>query len=108
MTTKLKSKDPLAFLMAYSVDDLKQAIAFVVAELALEYAHLRTAQDRPRPLDDAEKLLLGTERKDLTTVDLTKWRIAMWEGVQDRLWNWYRTRNGQASEPGNQGGSSLG
>ena len=108
MTTKLKSKDPLAFLSNYECDDLKQAIAAVVAELSHEYALLHEAMNRPRPLADAEKKLLGTVRKDLTTVDLTKWRIALWEDAQDRLWHWYRSKCGQATESPPQGGSPLG
>ena len=108
MATKLKTKDPLAFLANYECDDLKQAITLVVAELAKEYAHLREAVERPRPLSDPDKRLLGTERKDLTTVDLAKWRIAYWEDAQDRLWHWYRTKCGQATESASQGGSPLG
>jgi hypothetical protein len=108
MATKLKTKDPLAFLENYSVDDLKKAIAEVVAELAKEYANLEVAQGRPKPLDDAEKKLLGTERTDLTTVDLVKWRIGYWEDTQDRLWHWYRSKGGQATQPASQGGSPLG
>ena len=108
MATKLKMKDPLAFLDNYSVDDLKQVIAMVVAELACEYENLRVASDRPKPLTDVEKKLLGTERKDLTSVDLTKWRIGYWESAQDRLWHWYRSKSGEATEPATQGRSSLG
>src|SRR5689334_20515778 len=108
MTTKLKTKDPFAFLANYSCDDLKQAITSVVAELTGEYDHLREAVDRPHALSDADKKLLGTERKDLTTVDLTKWRIAYWEDAQDRLWHWYRTKCGQATEPAIQGERPLG
>lgn len=107
MATKLKSKDPLAFLATYSVDDLKQSLTETVAELAREHANLRAAEARPYPLSDAEKLLLGTERNDLTTVDLAQYRIKYWESVEDRLWNWYKVRSGQATEPRNQGGSSL-
>lgn len=108
MATKFKTKDPLAFLANYECDDLKQALTTVIAELAKEYAYLRSAEEHPHPLTDADKLLLGTERKDLTTVDLANWRIAYWEDAQDRLWHWYRTKCGQASEPGTQGFFSLG
>jgi hypothetical protein len=108
MATKLKTKDPLAFLANYSCDDLKQSITSVVGELAKEYANLHEAQERPRPLSDADKRLLATERKDLTTVDLAKWRIAYWEDAQDRLWHWYRTKCGQATESAVPGGSPLG
>jgi hypothetical protein len=108
MATRLKSKDPLAFLATYSVDDLKQALTEVVAELAREHANLCAAEIRPRPLSEAEMKLLQTERQNLTTVDLAKYRIKYWEGVEDRLWNWYKVRSGQATGLGNQGGSSLG
>jgi uncharacterized small protein (DUF1192 family) len=108
MTVKLKDKDPLAFLRDYTVDELKQAIAGVVAEIAREHSLLSSAKEHPKSLTDAEKTLLGTERRDLTTVDLAQWRIAFWESVQDRLWHWYRTRSGQATESGSQGGNPLG
>lgn len=110
MATKLKDKDPLAFLKNYTADDLRDCIRRVVAELAREYDLLRQAKERPRPITDADKKLLGTVRNDLTTVDLTDWRIIFYEGVQDRLWHWYKHRlkecacfNGQAAELGNQG-----
>jgi hypothetical protein len=96
------------FLDEYSVDDLKQALTDTAAELACEYVALQVAKRSHQPITDADKLLLGTQRSDLTTVDLTMWRIAFWEGVQDRLWNWYRTKSGQATGSNGQGGSSLG
>ena len=108
MATKLKTKDPLAFLANYTCDDLKMALSHVITELAKEYEYLRVAMDRPHALEDADKRLLGTERKDLTTVDLAKWRIAYWEDAQDRLWHWYRTKCGQATESASPGGSPLG
>jgi hypothetical protein len=108
MTTKLKTKDPLAFLASYSCDDLKKAITEVVAELAKEYQLLSEAMNRPRPLEDADKKLLGTVRKDLTSVDLAKWRIGYWEDAQDRLWTWYRSKCGQATESASQGVEPLG
>lgn len=108
MVTKLKTKDPLAFLGNYECDDLKQALTFVIAELSREYGLLHEAMIRPRPLTDSDKKFLGTARKDLTTVDLTKWRIALWEGAEDRLWHWYRSKCGQATEPLSPGGSPLG
>lgn len=103
MATKLKTKNPLAFLDEIPVDEVRQAIAVVVAELNGEYQNLRSAKNWPQPISDADKQLLGTERKDLTTVDLTLWRIAMWEGAQDRLWQWHRVKNGQAAEPTPEG-----
>lgn len=108
MPTKLKTKDPFAFLANYSVDDLKQALTDVVAELAKEHSNLSMAREHPHPLSDEDKKLLGTERSDLTTVDLALWRIQHWESVEDRLWNWYGTKSGQATTLGSQGGSSLG
>jgi hypothetical protein len=107
MATKLKKKDTFAFLHDYSVDDLKQALTGVVAELAQEYSVLHDAQVSPQPFADTDKRLLGTRREDLTTVDLTSWRIAFWEGAQDRLWNWYRIKSGQATGSDGQGGSPL-
>lgn len=108
MATKFKSKDPLAFLADYAVDDLKQALTEVVADIATEHTNLSAAEAHPRTLSESDLKMLGTERKDLTTVDLAKYRIEYLEGVQDRLWNWYRVRSGQATESGRQGGSSLG
>lgn len=108
MATKLKTKDPLAFLDDIPMDEVQQAITDVVAELQGEYQNLRSAKEWPQPISAADKQLLGTERKDLTTVHLTEWRIAMWEGAQDRLWHWHRVKNGQAAEPAPEGRSSLG
>lgn len=99
---KLKTKDPLAFLADHSVDDLKHAITCVVVELAMEYERLQEARKYPKPLEDADKRLLGTERKDLTTIDLTEWRIATWEASQDRLWHWYRTKNAETKQSSTQ------
>jgi hypothetical protein len=98
MATKTKPGNSQGFLASYTDDDLKKAIVEAVAATAYEYSLL----DRPAtPISAADRVLLGIARKDLTTVDLTRWRIAYWEGVQDRLWNWYR--HGETSETGSQG-----
>lgn len=102
MTTKVA--DTEVFPTCYTLGELKEAIGFVVAELAREYALLSRARECFVPLTSQDRVLLGTERKDLTTADLASWRIMLWEAVQDRLWSWY----GQAVESGFQGRKALG
>lgn len=83
-----KSVDPHAWVRKASLQDIQGAIAGAAAELKREYAL--------REIDRAE-----CARSEYRTTDFTiDQRIRFWEEAQDRMWEWYRVKNGSTGEAG--------
>lgn len=85
------------FCTLISLEECKALIRALVADLAVEHAALRAAQEHPTRIDEATLKLLGLgPNHGMSSLEMARARVMYFEEAQDRLWDWYkRLSNGR-------------